>query len=236
MFNFVKYLIAYKTTNLQTFINNTTYDAEITITTNSSTYTQFNCICPPLNKALIPVNRQDFGNVVAHVIIKYSNNSTIEYDFDIRNFDCEDKCELYDTYVMFNDAKIGTYNISVVEPVNEPTNEPVNEPVNKQVVEPLVEPTVEPTKEPVNEPVNESTKEPVNEPVNEPVVEPVNEPVNESTKEPVNEPVNEPVVEPVNEPVNEPVVKPLTNGSTNKKKCNKCGNTNHSTKKCHKKH
>ena len=83
MFNIVKYLFAYKTTNTHTFINNTTYDADINIITNSSVYTTFNCVCPSANKVIIEVIRQDFGDVLANVHIKYSNGSSIKYDFDV---------------------------------------------------------------------------------------------------------------------------------------------------------
>jgi len=125
MFNFVKYLFTYKTTNVLRFINNTQFIADIVVKTNSSTYTSFECTCSPLNNAIISVNRQDFGNVIATVTIKYSNDSTIEYKFEVKNIDCEYICELYETYVIFNNTKIGTFNNIIYNKLYDPIIEPI---------------------------------------------------------------------------------------------------------------
>jgi hypothetical protein len=252
MFNFVKSFFVYKTTNTQTFINKTVYDATINITTNSSMYTEYNCICPPTNKVLIAVNRQDFGNVIAYVNIKYSNGVLINYEFNVKNIDCYDECELYDTYVLFNKEKKGLFTQLVSEPVIEPINEPVIEPINESVIEPINEPVIEQINEPVIEPVSESINESVNEPVNELINKPVNElinkPVSKSINEQINEPINEPVIEPVSESINESVSESINepvcesinepvSESINKKKCKKCGKYGHLAKNCHiKKH
>ena len=226
MLEFLKSVLFYKVTNEQTFTNKTNYDADITIKTNSSVYSSFNTICKPDQRVILNVVRQDYGNVIANVFIRFSNNSTIEYDFDIKNINCYDEVEINNTFVLFNGTKKGIFII------NENGNESIDEPVLEK---PINEPVLE---KPVDEPVLEK---PINEPSIESVLEkPVDEQLNDETPVDI---INDTIEKKDNPLIDDTPATPenitFTTGTTigeplNKKnqKCTRCCRQGHNKKEC----